>query len=64
MSDFIIIVSVFLMGFGIGALTHEADLSRNFKRSGDACAWVFTIKQHAPQENKEEKQAGAQQAQP
>ena len=33
-----------IIGFILGAITHEKDLARNFKKYNDAKAWVFPIK--------------------
>jgi len=30
--------------FFIGAVSHEKDMARNFKKTGDAKAWFFDIK--------------------
>lgn len=34
----------FLVGLVVGAIFHERDLARNFAETGDAKAWVTTIK--------------------
>ena len=40
----VVIVIIFFGIYLIGAIAHEADLSRNFKECGDAKAWIFKIK--------------------
>lgn len=43
MKDIIIII-VFIAGYWLGSVAHEADMSRNFKKTGNAKAWFFEIK--------------------
>ncbi len=42
----ILFLSLFLTFFfyTFGAIQHEADLSRNFNKTGDAKAWFYEIK--------------------
>jgi len=34
----------FMIGYLMGSIIHESDLSRNFKKTGNASAWFFEIK--------------------
>jgi len=43
MTNFLIILAALLVIIG-SAVAHEADMSRNFKKSGDAKAWFFPIR--------------------
>jgi len=40
----LIIVITGLFIFWLGGVSHEADMARNFKKSGDAKAWFWEIK--------------------
>jgi hypothetical protein len=37
-------IMIVIITFFLGIIGHEFDLSRNFKRDGDARAWFFKIK--------------------
>ncbi len=39
-----IAVALFILFYTLGAIHHEADLSRNFNETGDAKAWFYEIK--------------------
>jgi hypothetical protein len=42
---FIVIMILIILVYFLSAITHEADLSRNFKKDGDANCWFFEIKE-------------------
>jgi hypothetical protein len=51
MKDFCICVIAILwtiFAFFVGAVSHEADLSRNFAKNGDALSWFYEIKIEQP----------------
>lgn len=37
-------IFLFIFACWLGAVSHEADLSRNFKKYNDAKSWFFSIK--------------------
>lgn len=41
---YLIVPLLFITMYIIGAICHEADLARNFNKTGNAKAWFFTIK--------------------
>lgn len=40
----ILVLVLIIFAYIIAAIAHEGDLSRNFKKTGDAKAWFFEIK--------------------
>ena len=40
----VLLILLFLMIYFMGAVSHEAGLSRNFNKTGDAKAWFFDLK--------------------
>ena len=40
----IVFIVGFVSGVILGAIGHENDLSRNYRTTGDACAWFYDIK--------------------
>ena len=37
-----------VIAFIAGAIAHESDMARNFKKYGDAKCWIFEIKKGDP----------------
>jgi hypothetical protein len=40
---YLLIIAVLIV-FVLSAISHEADLSRNFRKTGDAKSWFFPIR--------------------
>jgi len=40
---FLICAVIYIIGHLVGAITHEADMARNYKKYDDCKAWFFDI---------------------